>query len=331
MRRLLLVFLLLPLTSFVIHAQVVASFDSLSLPGTDTFYINYSNPGQDVGFDNGLMHFPCVYDTSFGGYWNTGFIYSNKKDSTTIGYTNMYSAITAKGYGGSDKYAVFQQGYGPDTYIKALGPTWYVPMGMYVTNSTYAYTAMRDGYFNAKKFGGVSGNDPDWFRLTVIGYSHGVRKPDSVSVYLADFRSANNAQDYILRNWTWVNLQPLGAVDSLRFSLSSSDTGANGMNTPAYFCLDNFTTNIPTGVGEHTSAAFAGRIYPNPARDFVKVMVADGNARTIRLLDLNGRILLEQPAASDNTLNLSALPAGTYVLQIESADGRLAQQRFIRQ
>ncbi|MEZ4953573.1 MAG: DUF4465 domain-containing protein [Saprospiraceae bacterium] len=35
----------------------------------------------------------------------------------------------------------------------------------------------------------------------------------------------------------------LGHVDSL-FTLSSSDAGVFGMNTPAYFCLDNLTLGI---------------------------------------------------------------------------------------
>ena len=57
-------------------AQTVADFESLTLPGTDTAYVNYSAPGTDVGFNNGLAHFPCVYDTGFGsGYWYSIAIY----------------------------------------------------------------------------------------------------------------------------------------------------------------------------------------------------------------------------------------------------------------
>jgi hypothetical protein len=32
----------------------------------------------------------------------------------------------------------------------------------------------------------------------------------------------------------------LGSADELRFSLSSSDNGPYGMNTPSYFAMDNF-------------------------------------------------------------------------------------------
>ena len=65
---------------------------------------------------------------------------------------------------------------------------------------------------------------------------------DSVIAVLADFRSNNSSEDYILKTWKWVNLLPLGDIDSLSFSYRSSDVGQFGMNTPGYFCMDNFTT-----------------------------------------------------------------------------------------
>jgi len=51
----------------VVKAQTIATFESLPLSGSDTFYVNYSASGTDVGFNDGLAHFPCVYDSSFGG------------------------------------------------------------------------------------------------------------------------------------------------------------------------------------------------------------------------------------------------------------------------
>ncbi|MBT3193431.1 MAG: DUF4465 domain-containing protein, partial [Verrucomicrobia bacterium] len=47
-------------------------------------------------------------------------------------------------------------------------------------------------------------------------------------------------EDYIVGEWTWVDLTSFGpAVKSLHFSLSSSDNGAWGMNTPAYYAIDD--------------------------------------------------------------------------------------------
>src|SRR4051794_38740291 len=95
MRTCTLLFLALLLSSTVM-AQTVATFDTLPLPTSNSFYVNYSAPKADVGFNDGLAHFPCIYDTSYGGIWSRGFAYSNMTDSITSGYMNQYSAKTAK-------------------------------------------------------------------------------------------------------------------------------------------------------------------------------------------------------------------------------------------
>jgi hypothetical protein len=59
-----------------------------------------------------------------------------------------------------------------------------------------------------------------------------------VEFYLADFRFENNGEDYIVDTWEYVDLSSLGVVNKLEFSLGSSDVGAWGMNTPAYFVID---------------------------------------------------------------------------------------------
>jgi hypothetical protein len=78
--------------------------------------------------------------------------------------------------------------------------------------------------------------------LRVLGWKNGVLKQQAVDFFLADFRSPDSTIDYIIHDWTWIDLRPLGDVDSILFNLSSSDTAFGYMNTPAYFALDNFTT-----------------------------------------------------------------------------------------
>lgn len=313
---------------FTASAQTI-TFDSLSLPKADTFYVNYSSPGQDVGFTVGA-HFQCVYDTAWGGLWSTGFSYSNMTDSVTSGYTNMYSAKTAKGYNGSDKYAVYWQGYGSGSKIIIPGfSAVKMAKGFYITNSTYAYNSMRDGDFVGKKFGGTTGNDPDWFKLQVRGYYNGQLKADSVDFYLADFRSANNAGDYIVNDWRWVDLSPLGNVDSLSFMLTSSDVGQFGMNTPAYFCMDNFTLQISTGIDN--VPAITAKVYPNPATDKIYAELSGGNADHVTVFDMAGRIVRTEAVNSRNiALPVQDLAPGAYILQIKGKDGE-ATVRFNRQ
>jgi hypothetical protein len=55
-----------------------------------------------------------------------------------------------------------------------------------------------------------------------------------------------------LNTWATVDLTTLpAATRKLKFTLSSSDVGGFGMNTPAYFAVDNIST-----VPEPAAAAF---------------------------------------------------------------------------
>lgn len=223
---------------FSAFSQTRSTFESFSLAPNS--YNNGSN--QTGGFLNGAAYFTNSYDTAYGGYWSGGFSYSNVKNDTTAGYTNEYAASPASGVLGSNNYAVaYTGGDLPVIRLQGFAPGHPV-LGFYVTNSTYAYLSMKNGDQFAKKFGGVTGTDPDWFLLTVKAWRNGSVIPDSVNVYLADLRSSDSTQDYILKTWKYVDLQGLGNVDSIFFEQTSSDVGTYGMNTPAYFCLDNFMT-----------------------------------------------------------------------------------------
>ncbi|MCD6012438.1 MAG: hypothetical protein K0Q79_2300 [Flavipsychrobacter sp.] len=304
-------------------AQPVATFESLSLSTSDTFYVNYSAPGTDVGFNNGLAHFPCVYDTSsWGDFWSYGFAYSNMTDSVTSGFTNQYSAKTAIGYGGSSQYAV---SWGQFNKVILLGGAVGQPVqGFYVTNSTYTYNSMRDGDMFARKF-----HNGDWFKLTVQGYSGGVLQPTMVTTYLANFLFPDTTMNYILKDWQWVNLASLGPVDSLEFSLSSTDNGMWGMNTPAYFCIDNFTTNDIT-LGVANTPMSAAKVYPNPATNMLYVDVADNAIQQVQVTDMAGRVMSTYSASAHIEINTSTLPAGMYMLQM-SGNGKAAAAKFVKE
>jgi hypothetical protein len=201
-------------------------------------------------FQTGGATFSNLYDDTYGPYWE-GFAYSNKTDITTPGHTNDLSAYVPGG-GGSNTYAVAFSGMTVPTItydhmVDMAG------QGASITNTTYGYLSMMDGVsLPAKQFGGESGNDPDWFKLTITGYLSG-NAGESIDFYLADFRFADNGQDYVIGDWTYVDFTDLGLVDELRFTLSSSDNGQYGMNTPAYFAIDNLIGAVP----EPSSLAFA--------------------------------------------------------------------------
>ena len=63
----------------------------------------------------------------------------------------------------------------------------------------------------------------------------------TADIYLADFR---DGKSYICAAWTKVDLSALGTFNKVAFTISSSDVGDYGMNTPAYFCIDDVTFNL---------------------------------------------------------------------------------------
>jgi hypothetical protein len=220
------------------------------------------------------------------GSWS-GFAYSNTSDTTVGWYTNQFSAFTGTGAGpGQDNYAV---AFGYDDYdanmfdpdpfdpastVDLLGlPTLYLPDGytaqsMLVTNTTYAALVMRDSEdgFSDGPFG-----PGDFFRLSIYGIdANGNALASGVDFFLADFRGLDpdivndpnyDPMDYIVHDWTAVDLTPLAGAVSLHFNLYSSDAGMWGMNTPGYFAMDDLTlfrAPNPAPVPEPSSLALAG-------------------------------------------------------------------------
>ncbi|MFN3404647.1 MAG: DUF4465 domain-containing protein [Cytophagaceae bacterium] len=218
----------------IVNAQTVSDFESFHL-SDNSFWDGSDNSG---GFTCGSAYFFNTYH-SWGGW--SGFIYSNKKDNSTAGFTNQASVFAGVGFNGSANYAV---SYGNSGIKLVDGLSGQTLTGFYVCNTTYAALSMKNGDNFSKKFGGNDGNDPDWFKLTITGYLNGEAKSNKVDFYLADFRNSDNRFDYIVETWKWVDLEKLGNIDSLSFLLTSSDVGDWGMNTPEYFAMDNFNNPL---------------------------------------------------------------------------------------
>jgi hypothetical protein len=216
----------------------VATFESLTL-ANNAFWNGSDNSG---GFENGGFYFPNYYSSVA---WS-GFAYSNRTDNSVAGIPGQYTAYAGKGVEDSDNYGVayvFGSLLRANIQDAADGTT---VSGMYVTNNNFAYHSMKNGDAIAKKFGGTSGNDPDWFKLTVIGINSLGHQTGEVEFYLADFRFDDNSKDYIVDDWKWVDLTSLGDIAKIEFRLSSSDGGSGaGMNTPGYFCFDNLNAKAP--------------------------------------------------------------------------------------
>lgn len=221
--------------------NTIVNFNELAL-NPESYYF----PSGANSFLSGPLSF--MYE---GGesYWS-GFSYSNLSLLNGEYAHDQFAAASLSGMDGdSTNYAV--------AFIASdwMGGT-YEPIpsritvangsdasfsGFYINNNQMAYVTMRDGSLYNKKFGGDSGNDPDWCRVKIWGMRGDNTTTEPIYYYLADFRFENNALDYITDTWKWVDLQSLGRVNELQFVMESTDSGDFGINTPAYFVMDNLT------------------------------------------------------------------------------------------
>jgi hypothetical protein len=192
--------------------------------------------GSDLsgGFTSGNIFFVNHFNTEYSTW--SGFAYSAETDTVVKDYTNQYSCLAKGGINGSEKYGLF--------YFSGIADTLFFTLPEKVTdfgicNTVYTYHTIKNGNQFSKKFGGETGNDPDWFKLIITAINTDGIAIGKGEIFLADFRYTDNSSDYIANIWGSIDLSTFGYIKALKLELSSSDTGLNGMNTPAYICIDN--------------------------------------------------------------------------------------------
>ena len=221
----------------------VITFESVNLPASG--YLNGDpgnlSPGGSVSVPFVLegVSFSNTFgiDASWGfPYWE-GFAISNVVNTTDGTWTNQYAAKPGSGYQ-SMNYAV--------AYSSAATITFPAPVtasGFRIANTTYTYgiTTETDpeGFSVPLGSGGC-------FSVTATGSLNG-SPVGSAEFFLADLRAGNPIG--VRSGWNWFELSGLGTIDSLSFSFAGSDVGDYGLNTPAYFAMDNLTYAVPEPSG----------------------------------------------------------------------------------
>lgn len=292
------------------------SFEEANLQ-IDSFWIAKDDSSfYDLGYE-----FESKYDTSYGGFWSGGFALSTMRDDSTIGFTNLYGVMPGGAYDGIS-YAVSQN----NTKIKS---TWVdaVPIirNIKVTNTTYAYNSMKNGDSFAKKFGGATGEDPDFFKLRIIPRYQNEFDFDSTDYfdfYLADFRFDDYNLDYIIDDWIDVNIDSVfdREVVDLAFELSSSDNGQWGMNTPGFFALDRIEYDLKSATNE-TINDLDVNIFPNPAIDYLELNTPNSTL-IYAITDIMGNKIAFGKVEDTGRIDISKLDIGCYFVEFTNEVSR---------
>lgn len=318
--------LIFTFSAILSFAQTTSDFEEYASIGVDSF-LNGSDgtnlfTSGNISLDNQFTSF------TWGDSWS-GWAISSGTNVDSVNFANL-STINGTGYDGSNTYGI---SFTSDQNIMHLDndATGEVVAGMYVNNLTVAHGIIQDGNQFSKKFGGATGDDEDYFLLTVKKYLDGTLSSESVEFYLADYRFSDNTQDYIVTDWTWIDLTSLGQADSLAFSLSSTDNGNYGMNTPGYFAVDNVVTSDGVVAVENVEAKSLFEVYPNPANEFFVLKNLENENAEISIFDMTGRLVYNNIlTGTQNEINIQNLAKGTYMVKLLSNE-KVASQLLIKQ
>lgn len=161
--------------------------------------------------------------SEYGDYWS-GFVLSATYDASPKGYdyANQFTVQAQAGANGSSVCAV---GF-VDNYT-----------GRYAVPTVDLTPARTVGYCHIAPSAMLGGYEPIevpkaelWYKVVVTGHL-GDAKTGSIECLLTEGGVTKSG-------WTKVDLSALGRVDKLTFAIDSNDTGAYGVNAPAFFGLD---------------------------------------------------------------------------------------------
>ena len=130
-----------------------------------------------------------------------------------------------------------------------------------------------------------------------------------------------------MNTWEWVDLTTLGSLDSVSFRLSSSDVGSFGMNTPAFFCIDEFNKQN-VGLAEVEKDTYLS-LYPNPATSQITVINSFSEDAQLTITDMTGKVVYTELLVNEtNRINVENLANGSYIARL-AANNIIQTSRLI--
>lgn len=211
------------------------------------FGINRSSWYNDYDFSaGGMVLSQWNYRTDIEGV-SEGWWYTFSNQCSVYNTDSQDGANKGAGAGGSNTFAVingfegeYSDGVGSFRFTNGAE---YRVVAMDICPTSYVYGCITEG--------NAFGNNPDksleevggWFKIIATGYDAEGNETASVEKYICDYRSSIRPVK-ISSTWENWDLSGLGRVNEVKFNFEGSDSGAYGLNTPAYMALDNITIRM---------------------------------------------------------------------------------------
>ncbi len=313
-KNLFLTSVLIAMFSFALNAQTPFNFETLTLPSQ-----GYWNGSDESGlFGDNEISFYNNYNSDWGSWSGFSFAYD------TITSDSQYAA-----FADSEEGHVFGIGYVPSDWQSGTYDN--IPIVCKFTNSVEIQSVditnnkkTADVIINGDSdFGDPAFSEGDYFKIVIKGFYNG-DTTGIVSFFLADYTAGNS---YVTDTWNTVNLSSFGITDSLKFNLVSTHTGSYGMNTPAYFCIDNIKYNYPASVNNLSGTEIS--VYPNPAVDNINITNISNS--DISISDISGKIVFRKSNCNETeSINLSNIKPGIYFITLRN-NNKVITEKFIKQ
>lgn len=202
-----------------------------------------------------LSHLPS--EMSYGGSSWEGFTLSTVSQDTAC----VFGCVANGGLNGvATPYII---GYYSEWVSSSLGYSsniiefdqLYYPEYVYICQNSNTHKAIKQGEFNARPF-----TEQDTLAL-IIQTLDSTKNPTATTIYYLAIDGTCN------EGWVKVPLTALGQTSCLSFSMTTTDIGDWGANTPLYFALDGLTINteMPTALPNNpiTSSPNSHKIWCN--------------------------------------------------------------------
>lgn len=251
------------------NEAATATFEELFL-SPESYWIG--NPEEENSiFYSGSFSFNNYYNESYMTWM--GFAYSNETSTDfdpDYYLEQQFRSAAGSGAMNSENYGVaYAYGFVPEINLTNTS-NGELLKGTFITNTAYLVSSLKNG----DGFIGGPFEQGDWYKVTFSGRDKIGNITSSIDIYLADYRSDNPDDHYILNYWKWVDLSSLGEVQKIYFTVSGSRNNEIGLTIPAYFCIDNFNAI------EQDAAPYVRNTPANP------VLEEDGDAANIDLSDV---------------------------------------------
>ena len=260
-------------------------------------------------FQSSYLTFYTHYDEDWGTpYWE-GFTYTNETDTETFDYDNLSSA-TGQGNNGSENYATCYMG-------------WYNTAGMKIDTEHSGSFENRGAYFCLPAIVSLHMNTVDfaannyYYKVIVTAYANGVELA-SRDIIMADYREGNS---YKMDDWTFVDLSWIANADSLYFSADGNELNSYGLNTPTYFCMDDFGAENPGPVYVSNNIAESLSIDAYFDAAGMLNLSCESRINDVFVYDVAGR-LVKTVSVNDNNVSMPFdVENGMYIISARTEKG----------